>query len=296
MNDYSQTDEYENINKKIFRAPVQDQELGNLVFYLHSIYEYVFNGHVGAPIHEKLQNGAKVLEFGKLLLIEISSCESDLWVTEVAAEYPNTEFYVVDFNVPASNNDDDNITFIKCDILQKLPFPDNEFDYVFSRDKFLFFEKDNFYDYLSEALRILKPGGWLEVEYLFNHKITNGPVAMQIIDAWNAWFKSYNIVYDFLENFERYLQETGKVESMSHQLVKVPNGCSNSFGEFTCELTIFFMKSTKDYLAPFMNISFEVFDSLVSIAESEMRAKDCDLSFQMKRILARKKISSSKEN
>ncbi|CAG8665272.1 37506_t:CDS:2 [Gigaspora margarita] len=236
MNDYSQTDEYENINKKIFRAPFQDQEFNNLAFYLHSIYEYVFNGHVGAPIHEKLKSGAKVLEFG---------WESDLWVTEVAAEYPNTEFYVVDFNVPASNNDDDNITFIKCDILQKLPFPDDGFDYVFSRDKFLFFEKDNFYDYLSETLRILKPGGWLE--------------------------------------------------SMSHQLVKVPSGCSNAFGEFTYELTLFVMKSTKDYLAPFMNISFEVFDNLVSIAESEMQAKDCDLSFKMKRILARKKISSSKD-
>ncbi|KAF0561610.1 S-adenosyl-L-methionine-dependent methyltransferase [Gigaspora margarita] len=259
MNDYSQTDEYENINKKIFRAPFQDQEFNNLAFYLHSIYEYVFNGHV-------------------------------------AAEYPNTEFYVVDFNVPASNNDDDNITFVKCDILQKLPFPDDEFDYVFSRDKFLFFEKDNFYDYLSEALRILKPRGWLEVEYLFNHNITNGPVAMLIIDAWNSWFKSYNIVYDFLENFEKYLQETGKVESMSHQLVKVPSGCSNAFGEFTYELTLFVMKSTNDYLAPFMNISFEVFDNLVSIAESEMQAKDCDLSFKMKRILARKKISSSKDN
>ncbi|CAG8827187.1 966_t:CDS:2 [Gigaspora margarita] len=276
-----------NINKKVFRFPVKDQEeLGNVLLYAHSIYEYVFNGHVGAPIHEKLQNGAKVLEFG---------CDAGIWITEVAAEYPNSEFYAVDFSIPASNNVD-NITFIKCDILQKLPFPDDEFDYVFSRDKFLFFEKNNFYDYLSEILRILKPGGWLEVEYFFNQDITNGPATKLMIDAWHSWIKSHNIVQDFIESFERYLQETGKVESMSHQLVKVPIGGSNAFGEFTCEVTICYMKSTKDFLAPFMNISFEEFDRLASTAESEMRAKDCDMSCQLKRIIARKKIPNSKEN
>ncbi|CAG8499784.1 5920_t:CDS:2 [Gigaspora rosea] len=200
-----------NINKKIFHFPVKDQEeLGNVLLYAHSIYEYVFNGHVGAPIHEKLQNGAKVLEFG---------CDAGIWITEVAAEYPNSEFYAVDFSIPASNNVD-NITFIKCDILQKLPFPDDEFDYVFSRDKFLFFEKNNFYDYLSEILRILKPGG-------------------------HSWLKSHNIVKDFIESFESYLQEIGKAESMSHQLVK---------------------------------IRLEEFERLTSTTESEMRAKYCNMS------------------
>ncbi|RIB29682.1 hypothetical protein C2G38_2154605 [Gigaspora rosea] len=173
-----------NINKKIFRFPVKEQEeLGNVFLYAHSIYEYVFNGHIGAPIHETLQNGAKVLEFGR---------DAGFWITE-------------------------------------LPFPDDEFDYVFSRDKFLFFEKNNFYDYLSEILRILKPGG-------------------------HSWLKSHNIVKDFIESFESYLQEIGKAESMSHQL------------------------NTKDFLAPFMKISFEEFERLTSTTESEMRAKYCNMS------------------
>ncbi|CAG8805064.1 25955_t:CDS:2, partial [Gigaspora rosea] len=122
------------------------------------------------------------------------------------------------------------------------------------------------------------------IGYLLNHDINNGPATKLMTDAY------------FMENFEKYLQKTGKVESILHQLVKGPIGGINDFGEFIRELFICSMKSTKDYMAPFMNISTEVFDSLTSIAESEMRAKDCDMSFQLKRIIARKKIPNSKEN
>ncbi|CAG8857119.1 14090_t:CDS:2, partial [Gigaspora margarita] len=64
-----------------------------------------FNGNVGAPVHEKLQSGAKV-----------------------AAEYPNTEFYAIDsFPLPDSI---DNISFIEYETIKKILFPDNEFDYT----------------------------------------------------------------------------------------------------------------------------------------------------------------------
>ncbi|CAG8812094.1 27098_t:CDS:1, partial [Dentiscutata erythropus] len=39
-------------------------EIENIQFYTHQAYEYAFNGNIGAPVHEKLQTGAKVLEFG----------------------------------------------------------------------------------------------------------------------------------------------------------------------------------------------------------------------------------------
>lgn len=44
--------------------PVEDEEeLYNTTLYVHNAYDYLFNGKVGVPIREKLQNGAKVLEF-----------------------------------------------------------------------------------------------------------------------------------------------------------------------------------------------------------------------------------------
>ncbi|CAG8557952.1 8818_t:CDS:1, partial [Scutellospora calospora] len=40
------------------------EEVYNIHFYLYNIFEYLFNGSIGAPVIEKLQNGAKVLELG----------------------------------------------------------------------------------------------------------------------------------------------------------------------------------------------------------------------------------------
>ncbi|CAG8653087.1 13001_t:CDS:1, partial [Gigaspora rosea] len=39
-------------------------EFENVNFYIHQALEIGFNGSIGAPVHEKLQTGAKVLEFG----------------------------------------------------------------------------------------------------------------------------------------------------------------------------------------------------------------------------------------
>ncbi|CAG8457749.1 42764_t:CDS:2 [Gigaspora margarita] len=144
-------------------------------FYLHNIYEQAFNGNIGAPVHEKLQNGAKVLEFG---------CEIGIWSTEVATKYPNTEFYVID-SFPTLLDSIDNITFIECDIIKKIPFPDNEFDYVIFKDKALTIEKDAFQKVLSKIIIVLKPRG-------------------------ESWLKTYNLDYDTMMNFGNYLQETEK--------------------------------------------------------------------------------------
>ncbi|CAG8786891.1 6353_t:CDS:2, partial [Dentiscutata erythropus] len=147
MNHYSHVKK----NKKIFYTPIKDiSEFENFAFYEHQLYDHAFNGSIAAPVHEKLRTGAKVLEFG---------CGTGIWTIEVAAEYPNSKFYAVDF---ITKNSIENITFINYDINQKLPFPDNEFDYIFSRNKTNFFTKDNFQGFLFEVLRVLKPGGWLE--------------------------------------------------------------------------------------------------------------------------------------
>ncbi|CAG8829524.1 25169_t:CDS:1, partial [Dentiscutata erythropus] len=87
------------------------------------------------------------------------------------------------------------------------------------------------------------------------------------------WLKSHNIVYDFLENFERYLQETEKAESITHQLVKVPVGGDYALGKFFYEILISHIRSTKDFMAPFMNISYEEFDNLVNGVEIETQIK-----------------------
>ncbi|CAG8547364.1 15966_t:CDS:2 [Cetraspora pellucida] len=246
MSHPSLIEKHESTNED-FYIPGKKDNLNHSSFYSHNIYEHVFNGNVGAPVHEKLENEAKVLEFG---------CESGIWSTEVAAEYPNSEFYAIDSENTLPNSID-NITFIHCDTLKEMSFPDNEFDYIFARDKFVTMEKEAFQKVLSEIFRVLKPG---------DNRIQE-PAFARFVNAWESWLKTHNIDYDIMANLENYLQETGKAESISHKIVKTRIG-GDAFKEFMLE-HIFF-RNTKDYMAPFMDISFEEFDNLMNDIENEL--------------------------
>ncbi|CAG8547382.1 15967_t:CDS:2 [Cetraspora pellucida] len=261
MSHHSQIEEHEFTFTGDFHYPLKDKaNLCNTTFYMHSIYEHVFNGNVGAPVHEKLQNGGQILVIG---------VESGIWVTEVASEYPDTQIYAIDASVPSSDSCE-NVTFIEWSVFKKLPFPDSEFDYVFSRDKYSIFAKNDFQENLSEIFRVLKPGGY-------------------------SWLMNHNIDHNLMVTFENVLQESGKAESISRNIVNIPIRSDNSFGEFSLDVYLFYFRSAKDYMAPFMDISFEEFDTLMNNVESELNAKNSSVVLRHKQVFARKKNTHSKE-
>ncbi|CAG8841188.1 19621_t:CDS:2, partial [Gigaspora margarita] len=234
MSHFLQIKEYEKNTNKIYHSLIKNPNgFETIKFWLHHFNEYVFNGNIGAPVHEKIASWCKSI---------------GIWV---AAKYPNSKFYA------------DNITFISCDIYQKLPFLDNEFDYVFSRDKTDFFAKDKFQVFLFEIFRVLKPGGWLEER---------------------------GIDFDLIIRLEDYLQMTGKTEFISSQIVKIPPG-DNYLGEFICEAGSYYINLMKEFLAPYMGISFKEYDRLANEFENEIRAKKTMV--KKKRVFAKKKVMCS---
>ena len=56
-----------------------------------------------------------------------------------------------------------NIEFIQKNILDGLPFQDNSFDYVHQRFLIAGIPLDKLQDLVNEIVRVLKPGGYLEV-------------------------------------------------------------------------------------------------------------------------------------
>ncbi|CAG8638733.1 12549_t:CDS:2, partial [Dentiscutata erythropus] len=263
-------------NKKEFCAPIKDQsEIENLAFYEHQVYGHAFNGNIGAPVHEKLRNGAKVLEFG-----------TGIWTIEVADEYPNSKFYAIDFT---AKNSIENIKFINYDIHQKLPFPDNEFDYIFSRNKTSFFSKDIFQRCLFEVLRVLKPGGWLEVGLTFrNNEFVPGPALTRLDNAYALWHKRYGFNPDLILNLEDHLKMIGKTESISSQTLHFAVG-NDHFGEFSYEIFLYHIRLLKEAFAPIMGISFEEYDHFVGEIENEMNERLGEIIYRHKKVLARKK-------
>ncbi|CAG8506785.1 19502_t:CDS:2 [Cetraspora pellucida] len=256
MSHLSQIKENKSVSEKDFRSPIKnEEEINNTRLYARAFYEYIFNGKVGAPVREKLRNGAKVLEFRS---------DGGIWAIEVSADYPNSEFYAVDSIIPKFDNKIDNVKFIECNIFEKLPFPANEFDYIFSESKFLYMEKNTFRKVLLEIFRVLKPEGI-------------------------SWIKKQNIDYDISTSFENYVKETEKAESIVYRIVETQIGSGDTEGEFLLEVIILFYKNVKDCLAPLMNISFEEFDDLINNFQSESNAEGSKVILKHKQVLARKK-------
>ncbi|CAG8541456.1 9543_t:CDS:2 [Cetraspora pellucida] len=281
----SQFKKHENISKSNWHNLIIDEEeISNTKLYLYSFYEYLFNGKIGAPVHENLRNGAKVLEF---------CSEGAVWSKEVAAEYPNSKFYAIDSIILSLTDEIKNLTLIGCDIFKKLPFLDNEFDYIFSTGEILFTEKNLFREVLSEIFRVLKPGGWLEVIYTYNSDVAYGPAYTRLNNAWNSWFKAQNIDDDILKNFENYLEETEKTESISHRIEEIQVGSDHASGEFLLEIVLLFYRNVRNEFAHLMNISLEEFDDLVNQFESELNGKDSKVILSHKQVLAKKKCTHS---
>ena len=102
------------------------------------------------------------------------------------SEYPDCYFYGID--VQPSNPEDtfpDNCEFLKGDIKSKkiylqfllmnknnfllrvsfvdgIPFPDETFDFIYLRMTMIFIEADEWKSVISEIVRVLKKGGWVE--------------------------------------------------------------------------------------------------------------------------------------
>src|SRR3954452_8271008 len=94
----------------------------------------------------------------------LSRCGSGTWLDEVALEYPLSEFIGVDVLSLLPENRPANIKYVKADIKLTLPFHDNTFDFIHMRHMILYFTYQEWTTLvIPELIRVLKPGGYIEL-------------------------------------------------------------------------------------------------------------------------------------
>ncbi|RIA99737.1 S-adenosyl-L-methionine-dependent methyltransferase [Glomus cerebriforme] len=131
----------------------------------HFFKRYLFQGNFSSPIEESLIQGkCKVLDIG---------CGPGTWLLDLANKYERSYFYGLDIN-PVFPNEikPGNLKFIKADMFDGLPFPDNEFDFVHQETMSFIIKADQWNFIISEMIRVTKPGGYIEL--LESYSTTNG--------------------------------------------------------------------------------------------------------------------------
>ncbi len=200
------------ILKNYFMAKDQD-ELSRLNLQ-HRIFRKATGKHFFAPVHRP----RRILDLG---------CGTGIWSWEVAS-------YLRQATVIGLDIDEDPITrartslpphviprnfeFVKADVLKGLPFADNSFDLVYARFISSFVPVPAWPALLAEAVRVTKPGGWVECAENGFPAAPTGPIQAKLSQAALELFQRLQIgvVGPSLPN---WLQEAGLIDVQQHELV-----------------------------------------------------------------------------
>ena len=158
--------------------PSDEQEVNRLDFQ-HYMLRAALKGNYAAP----LGSPASMLDVG---------CGTGRWAFEMATIFPDANVIGTDLVAPRAEtgaglgNGIDarppNFAFVQGNVLERLPFPDNSFDFVHMRLLLFAVPAVRWPGVVRELIRVTRPGGW--VESVETGAQQNGGPAMDRLVDW----------------------------------------------------------------------------------------------------------------
>ncbi|ORZ11941.1 S-adenosyl-L-methionine-dependent methyltransferase [Absidia repens] len=140
----------------IYWLPNDDAENDRLVGQ-HFAMKSLFNGNFNTKVLDYVSmddRTTQVLDCG---------CGPGTWIMDVATDYPNCQLTGIDISdVFPTTIRPPNVQFEIGNVLSRLPYEDNTFDFINLRFFILALRKNEWSTTLQELYRILKPGGVIE--------------------------------------------------------------------------------------------------------------------------------------
>ncbi|KAG9301178.1 hypothetical protein G9A89_012561 [Geosiphon pyriformis] len=248
----------------ILKAPDDDVEslrLNKSNFFI----KHFMKGNFGSPIEKLLMTGSqvKVLDVG---------CGTGNWILEMAKSYPHVKFYGIDISpIFPTESLPANVHFLKCNILDGLPFEDDAFDFVHQRLLSAAFTQNQWEnEVINELLRLVKPGGWVELLRPDGEIRTEGEVTRRVINAGSGLLFSRGIDYRIIKKLGRIMKNTLRFQPIDHQEFEIPLGNRGDvWGKVALEFVMEESRGVRGFLASFMNITLEHLDALLETMERE---------------------------
>ncbi|RIA88298.1 S-adenosyl-L-methionine-dependent methyltransferase [Glomus cerebriforme] len=265
---------YFNYKDSIYPLPVDDEECyrsQNQHFLFHHIWEENFS----SPVKQILEKGGKVLDI---------CCGSGTWLLEMATEYRRTEFVGVDM-IPIfpSEIKPHNSIFIQYDVLNGLPFKDDEFDLVYIQNSSICFTESQWKEIvIPEMIRVTKPNGWIEFMEV-ELKIENLPKNFeQLCDAFIEYGKLHNIDLEIASHLGNILQthHLGRLTDFKKETRKLLyyekiDTDINRTGKLIKENIISFYHNISPIILPILRITQKEYDEIVDTVNINFEKNKC---------------------
>ncbi|CEG65581.1 hypothetical protein RMATCC62417_02337 [Rhizopus microsporus] len=221
--------EFHDEKQTTYWLPKDDEEQRRLTgqhFAIKNLYE----GNVLPSITE-------ALDFKKGINILDAGCGSAAWIMDMVQEYPNCTYHGCDIDdITYKNIDVKQFIFSIGDVTQRLPYEDSTFDFVHMR----FFiaalrEEDEWPAAISEAIRVTKPGGMIQMTE-FNLQLPTDPS--------NLFYKTMSACIDLSKSKGQNPHIGNELEKMlsRHNNIKIVQSdgrfCDMSSGTPTAKMFI----------------------------------------------------------
>ncbi|CAG8667560.1 3173_t:CDS:2 [Funneliformis caledonium] len=205
----------------------------------------------------------------------------------MAVNYPLSNFTGIDI-VPTFPVDThpSNTAFEQVDITEGLPFPDNKFDFINIRFVLCLMQEKNLTFIFKEIMRVLKPGGWLEILDFTSDLINPGPAHRYFYNKYQALWRQRGINFYLISALPKYLRRYDLIDIHNEEKTTFFGKKGGVIGELCLKDWARVYITLKNSLCEFSSITSEAYCQLVEDFKTEV--DDYHTAFKMSRTFAQK--------
>lgn len=205
----------------------------------------------------QVRNPQRVLDVG---------CGTGKWCQEIAHRFQHASVIGLDINrIPFERAQEERLDpkfqFVEANALRGLPFPNDFFDYVHARFASSFIPIPRWPLMITEMVRVIRPGGWLEIVENGSPPATIGPKQREITQATLVFFERLGI--GFVDaSLRGWLKNAGLIQVQQQDLALRGKGVARNM--------YLAVRNLRPSLLSHELMTAEQFDALTKGLEEEM--------------------------